>query len=123
MSWLDSPPQDDDATAADPAFVVDQDDLGVWDLGLPSLAAQLLHGLARVIETDHMCLRKIAAMRVERELATQLDASPFDKRPALADAAEAQVFEKAQNMEREPVVDLDSVDVLVGYAGHRERAL
>src|SRR5208283_3697872 len=97
-------------------------DLGVLHLARPAFAAQLPHRLRDRKDRSRMAgmaMREQPAVRVDWQLATELDKAAFDEGPALTLLAKAEVLELDNHDRREAVVNLRHVDILRSHPGHR----
>src|SRR5579875_258627 len=108
------------------ALAVNQRHLCVGNLPRPALAAQLPDRLGN---REHragmarMAVRQQAAVRVDRQLAAQLDPSVFNEAPAIAFRAKTQIFKFDNHHWREAVVQFGDVDIFRAETRHRVRAL
>src|SRR5439155_22390456 len=106
------PPQDQYRAFVEVALVGDEHGVARVDLALGlDLAPELAHRFDHLVHARHVGLRQQAAVSVDRQRATQLDAPAFDEGAALAPCAEAEGLERTEHEPREAVVELRAVDV------------
>ena len=84
----------------------------------PETAAQLADELGLVVPALHVALGEHAAARVAGQLAADLDAPVLHERARLAFLAEAEAFERREQVHAEAVVGGEHVDVLRRDARH-----
>src|SRR5919204_3767457 len=89
------------------ARAVHERNAAVGPLALAALTAQLFNRLDDQEDAAHagMVRREPAAVRIDRQLAAELDASARHERSALALLAESEVLERDEHGDGERVVD------------------
>src|SRR5690606_12667373 len=92
---------------------------GALHLPVTQPAAQLAHQFGLVIPALHVALGEHAAAGIARQLAADFDAPALDERPAFTFLAEAEAFQRGQQVHAETVVSGEDVDVLRRHARHR----
>src|SRR5262245_9488206 len=113
------PPGVDQALALAGDVVDVLGDLGALHLPVTETTAQLADQLGLVVPALHVALGEHPAAGVARQLAADLDAAAMHERAGLTLLAEAEPFERGQEMYAEAVVGGEYVDILWHHAGHR----
>ena len=96
-----------------------QRELRILHLALAGLVTELRDGLYHREDpaAARVAVREVAAVRVCREPAADLECPAFDEGAALALLAEPGILELHDHVDREVVADAREVDVVVGEAG------
>src|SRR5574337_275644 len=119
------PPEEDGAGGGeDAAGAVAEGDLGILDLARAALAPELPHALDQREDPEDAGVAEgeAAALGVRGKGPARRRALARDEGPALALLAEAQVLERQEDRDRERVVDLRHVNVVVAESRHLKRA-
>src|SRR5579871_757671 len=83
----------------------------VADLAVTGAAAQLAHDFQRLAPAVRVALRHVAAARVDRKIAAQLDAPALHPVRSFSGWSESEAFQRPQNLRREAVVTVQGIDV------------
>src|SRR5260370_34060100 len=106
----------------DSALAVDQSLFRIRDLTRAAFASQLTHRLGDRKERPgmaRMTMRKQSAVRIDRKVAAEFDASAFDEAAALALGTEAEILEFDYHDRSEAIVKLGDVDIVRPNSRHR----